>query len=66
VLSPDRYSGTSCTLTAIDGSDDSVYAEYDEDACGATHLQAKFLVGGDGKTGFTRKKYLEPKGISKD
>ena len=27
-------------------------------------LRAKFFVGADGKTGFTRKKYLEPMGIT--
>ncbi|KAL3466435.1 hypothetical protein BJX64DRAFT_302165 [Aspergillus heterothallicus] len=26
-------------------------------------VRARFLVGSDGKTGFTRKKYLEPKGV---
>jgi 2-polyprenyl-6-methoxyphenol hydroxylase-like FAD-dependent oxidoreductase len=49
---------TSCAMTPIDEDDDCVYAEY-QDACGATYLfRAKFLVGADGKTGFTRNKHL--------
>lgn len=26
-------------------------------------MRGKYLVGADGKTGFTRKKYLEPRGV---
>ncbi|PVH71143.1 hypothetical protein DL98DRAFT_597227 [Cadophora sp. DSE1049] len=34
------------------------------DADGANRrIRARFLIGADGKTGYTRKKYLEPKGI---
>ena len=29
-------------------------------------IRGKFLIGADGKTGYVRKKYLEPKGITMD
>lgn len=34
------------------------------DSQGAEHrLRSRFFVGADGKTGYTRKHYLEPKGV---
>ena len=51
------------TVTNIKEEDGHVFVEYktrNEDTC---VVKGKFLVGADGKTGFTRKKYLEPKGI---
>ncbi|KAK5686546.1 hypothetical protein LTS10_002666 [Elasticomyces elasticus] len=52
-----------CTLTNISEDEEWVYATY-EDSSGDEHtVKAKFLVAADGKTGFTRKRYLEPKGI---
>lgn len=52
-----------CTLSAIDESDNFVYVDY-RSSTGASHkIRGKFLIGADGKTGFTRKKYLEPRGI---
>ncbi|VUC24151.1 unnamed protein product [Clonostachys rosea] len=56
---------SSCTLVSISEDDDWVYATY-TDASGAgaeKRIRGRFLVGADGKTGFTRKKYLEPRGI---
>jgi len=54
---------TQSTLTAITEDSNFVSVEY-TDATGETRrLKAPFLVGADGKTGFVRKKYLEPKGI---
>lgn len=54
---------TSCTLSSIDEDVEWVYVRYC-DAEGREHrIQARFLVGADGKTGFTRKMYLEQKGI---
>ncbi|KAG2173121.1 hypothetical protein INT43_004494 [Umbelopsis isabellina] len=42
---------------------DHVYVDY-KDSTGEIHrVQSKFLAAADGKTGFTRKNYLEPKGI---
>lgn len=54
---------TSCTLTAIKEDDNWVYATYTDSRGSEKHIRSKFLVAADGKTGFTRKKYLEPKGI---
>lgn len=54
---------SNCTLTSISEDDDWVYATY-LDASGAEKkIRGRFLVGADGKTGFTRKNYLEPRGI---
>jgi 2-polyprenyl-6-methoxyphenol hydroxylase-like FAD-dependent oxidoreductase len=39
-----------CTYTAADGTE--------------RHIRSRFLVGADGKTGFTRKQYLEAKGVN--
>lgn len=53
----------SCTLTAIQEDEDWAYATYVDPTGNEKHVRSKFLVAADGKTGFTRKKYLEPKGI---
>lgn len=54
---------TSCTLTSIDEDDDWVYVTY-VDAIGIEKkIRSRFFVAADGKTGFTRKNYLEPKGV---
>ncbi|PUU76259.1 putative monooxygenase [Tuber borchii] len=51
-----------CRLAGIDEIADGVIATYVRD--GREHkLKGKFLVGADGKTGFTRKMYLEVKGV---
>ncbi|KAL3442483.1 hypothetical protein BJX65DRAFT_298994 [Aspergillus insuetus] len=52
-----------CTLTSISEDGDRVTATYHDHTGAEKHIQAKFLVGADGKTGYTRKQYLEPKGI---
>ena len=57
---------TSCTLKSIQEDDECVYVTYtddDDDVQQERQVQAKFLVGADGKTGYTRKMYLEPKGV---
>ena len=54
---------TCCTLTSIHEDQDWVYATYTDGDNVEHGVRAKFLVGADGKTGFTRKKYLEPKGV---
>ncbi|KAJ5730398.1 monooxygenase [Penicillium malachiteum] len=51
-----------CALTSISEDKDWVYAIYDDSGV-EKRIRAKFLVAADGKTGFTRKMYLEPKGI---
>ena len=48
---------------AINEDDDHVYVDYDDGDGQRRKLRAAFLVGTDGKTGYVRKKYLEPKGI---
>jgi 2-polyprenyl-6-methoxyphenol hydroxylase-like FAD-dependent oxidoreductase len=47
-------------------SDDRVYVHvtYTNAQAEQKTLRARFFVGADGKTGFTRKRYLEPKGIT--
>jgi 2-polyprenyl-6-methoxyphenol hydroxylase-like FAD-dependent oxidoreductase len=52
------------TVTAISEDKDWVYVEYTDKEGQTCKLRSMFLVGADGKTGFTRKKYLEPKGIT--
>lgn len=54
---------TSCTLESIREDQDWVYATYFDNQDKKHEVRSKFLVGADGKTGFTRKKYLEPKGV---
>ncbi|KAK5722044.1 hypothetical protein LTR17_014480 [Elasticomyces elasticus] len=54
---------TGCSVQSIDESSERVTVEY-TDAQGATRkLCGAFLVGADGKTGYVRKRYLEPKGV---
>ena len=52
-----------CTVTAIGEDVTSVTVQYNDKDGRSTSIQAPFLVGADGKTGFVRKKYLEPKGV---
>ncbi|ETS77007.1 hypothetical protein PFICI_10881 [Pestalotiopsis fici W106-1] len=52
-----------CTLTAISEDCDWIYATYQDANRHTKVIRGKYLVGADGKTGFTRKKYLEEKGI---
>lgn len=55
---------TGSTVTAIEETKEEVVATYRNSAGELKRLRAKFLVGADGKTGFTRKKYLEAKGVT--
>ncbi|KAJ5083001.1 monooxygenase [Penicillium argentinense] len=57
---------SSCTLTSISEDKDWVYATYTDASGTEKRLRAKFLAAADGKTGFTRKMYLEQKGIRLD
>jgi 2-polyprenyl-6-methoxyphenol hydroxylase-like FAD-dependent oxidoreductase len=50
-------------LSSISEDEDWVYATYKDGTGVEKQIRAKFLVGADGKTGYTRKKYLEPKGV---
>ncbi|KAL2800158.1 hypothetical protein BJX66DRAFT_321654 [Aspergillus keveii] len=54
---------STCTVMDITQDDEWTYCQY-RDADGEDHnLRSRYLVGADGKTGFTRKNYLEPLGI---
>lgn len=57
---------TSCTLTSIWEDNDFAYAEYVDKDGQRRRVRSKFFVGADGKTGYTRKHYMEPQGISMD
>lgn len=52
-----------CTVIDIWEDEDWVFARYIDADRIERVIRGQFLVGCDGKTGFTRKKYLEPKGI---
>ncbi|KAJ9634125.1 hypothetical protein H2204_006456 [Knufia peltigerae] len=54
-----------CTVTRIEETDDHVRVKYTDDSMGGVEksIKGKFLVGADGKTGFTRKMYLEKRGV---
>ena len=50
-------------MTAISEDCDWVYAQYTDTSSATKRIRARFLVGADGKTGYTRKRYLESRGI---
>jgi 2-polyprenyl-6-methoxyphenol hydroxylase-like FAD-dependent oxidoreductase len=52
-----------CTLKSIEEDEDCVYASYVDPEGNDRRIRARFLVGADGKTGYVRKQYLEPRGI---
>ncbi|KAI5373103.1 hypothetical protein J4E82_008203 [Alternaria postmessia] len=55
------------TVTSIREDTEWTYITYASSPTGQERqLRSKFLVGADGKTGFTRKHYLEPRGITLD
>ncbi|KAL6884457.1 hypothetical protein GGI43DRAFT_322659 [Trichoderma evansii] len=53
-------------VTSIWEDEDWVYARYTDTSDQDRIVRGKFLIGADGKTGFTRKQYLEPRGITLD
>ncbi|ETN41349.1 uncharacterized protein HMPREF1541_03284 [Cyphellophora europaea CBS 101466] len=55
-----------CLVTGISEDEDRVTIQYVDSAGQSKTIQSKFLVGADGKTGYVRKKYLEPRGITMD
>jgi 2-polyprenyl-6-methoxyphenol hydroxylase-like FAD-dependent oxidoreductase len=57
---------TSCTLASLSEDANWVYATYIDPRGKECKIRATFAVGCDGKTGFIRKRYLEPKGITLD
>ena len=54
------------TVTAISEGENRVCVQYIDANGQQRSIQAPFLVGADGKTGYVRKKYLEPKGVTMD
>ncbi|PVH73617.1 FAD/NAD(P)-binding domain-containing protein [Cadophora sp. DSE1049] len=66
-LAASRYSccelRSSCTVTHIEEDDENVYCHYENSSRSRKTIRSKFLVGCDGKRGYTRKMYLEPKGV---
>lgn len=53
-------------VTSIHEDEDWVYANYTDESNQSRTVRGKFLIGADGKTGFTRKQYLEPQGVTLD
>ncbi|KAJ5679746.1 hypothetical protein N7462_007990 [Penicillium macrosclerotiorum] len=52
-----------CEVTSLSETDQGTLCQY-RDSEGATHqIKSQFFIGADGKTGFTRKHYLESRGI---
>ena len=54
------------TVLSISEDEDWVYVRYTDKDGQEHHIRSRFFVGADGKTGYTRKCYLEPQGISMD
>ena len=55
-----------CTVNGITEDESSVIVQYTNAMGQPKSIRGNFLVGADGKTGYVRKKYLEPKGITMD
>jgi 2-polyprenyl-6-methoxyphenol hydroxylase-like FAD-dependent oxidoreductase len=51
------------TVTGISEDEEWVYVNYSGADGETRHIKSRFLVGADGKTGFTRKMYLKPRGV---
>lgn len=51
------------TVLSISEDEDWVYVSYTNRDGQERRIKSRFLVGADGKTGFTRKRYLEPQGV---
>lgn len=54
---------TNSTVVEIQQDDDWTYCRYRGLDGELRSIRSRFFVGADGKTGFTRKNYLEPLGI---
>ncbi|KAJ5936560.1 hypothetical protein N7466_003010 [Penicillium verhagenii] len=54
---------TSSTIVDIREEGEYVYSRYLDAEGNTRNLKSRFLVGADGKTGFTRKNFLEPLGV---
>lgn len=61
--SPFAQLRSNCTVVDISEEHDHIICSYRDEDDKAHTIRARYLVGADGKTGFTRKNYLEPLGI---
>jgi len=52
-----------CTVNSLSEDENWTYCHYTNGTGSQHQVRSKFFVGADGKTGFTRKQYLEHKGI---
>lgn len=52
-----------CEVIELAEEDEGVSCRYRDSSGDERQIKARFFVGADGKTGFTRKRYLEPRGI---
>lgn len=57
----DHRSG--CEVIELAEEEEGVSCRYRDSSGDERQIKARFFVGADGKTGFTRKRYLEPRGI---
>lgn len=52
-----------CEVTGLSEDEEGTLCHYQDSQGGDHSIRSKFFIGADGKTGFTRKQYLEPRGI---
>lgn len=52
-----------CEVMSLSEQEDGILCSYRDAEGQLRKIQSRFFVGADGKTGFTRKQYLEPRGI---
>ncbi|KAH8700879.1 putative monooxygenase [Talaromyces proteolyticus] len=52
-----------CSVTGLREDENWTYCEYTDSSGATRRVRSKFFVGADGKTGYTRKKYLESRGV---
>lgn len=65
VIDQSEYSQlrSSARVSSISEDTSTVFVTYIDCEGVERGIKSRFLVGADGKTGFVRKKYLEPRGI---
>src|SRR5699024_7986743 len=54
---------SNCTVCEIREDENYTYCRYRDINGNTNTIKSRFFIGADGKTGFTRKNYLEPLGI---
>lgn len=63
LFSPSSELRCNALVSSITEDESSVTVDYTDQFGSINRIRALFLVGADGKTGYVRKHYLEPKGI---